>query len=57
VLAVALLRLCAENDDLPPVSTKAHARGRKRAFSPQLTVHSEKETATFCVFSADSCGP
>jgi phenylacetate-CoA ligase len=24
VLAVALLRLCAENDDLPPVSTKAH---------------------------------
>jgi hypothetical protein len=28
LLAVALLRLCATNDDLPPVSTKAHPRGR-----------------------------
>jgi hypothetical protein len=28
VLAVALLRLCATNGDLPPVSTKAHTRGR-----------------------------
>jgi hypothetical protein len=28
LLAVALLRLCATNRDLPPVSTKAHPRGR-----------------------------
>jgi hypothetical protein len=36
VLAVALLRLCATNDDLPPVSTKAHPRRLESAIAIRL---------------------
>jgi hypothetical protein len=40
VLAVALLRLCAENDDLPPVSTKAaHSAALRGSMPARLDDH------------------